>query len=556
MNIVGINGSSHNASVVLMKNDEIIFHLESERLSHIKYDNFPFLAMSKIKEYVDHVDIIAFSGFNNTHPYDYGKVANVYQAYIFGLHKTFNDYSENTRFYDFGPQHHAMHASCAFYNSGFTDSLVVVKDAAGSVIKSQNSLEQHMIGRESSSFFLMEYPYESKLIKQHQTVPFKLHNETKWISDEIYQTNSVSEGSAFDLYAEASGFTSHDAGKIMGMSAYGKYEKKVPNIYLNGLINKGIFSFETINKSGFNYSGVDFNDFQSKANFAYALQKQIQDKVAIEILEMLKKTKKKQLCLSGGFFLNCVSNYNLLKQLPKNVEIYVEPIATDAGTAIGAAKTAYYLETKSKKINKQNTIYYGPKYKYTEDDFIKEKSIKDVKPSYVAKLISEKNIVAIYQGGSESGPRALGNRSILYDPRDPNGKDHVNKVKNREWFRPFAGTVLQEHANEWFDLYSIKESKFMMFAVNVKEDKRHKIPAITHIDGSCRVQTLKEEDNKNFYSLIKEFYKITDVPILFNTSFNLAGDTIVETLEDALWTFHNSEINYLYLPELKILIKK
>jgi len=147
----------------------------------------------------------------------------------------------------------------------------------------------------------------------------------------------------------------------------------------------------------------------------------------------------------------------------------------------------------------------------------------------------------------------LGNRSILFDPRVKNGKDIVNKVKQREWFRPFAGTVLHEYAGEWFDLRGLKESPFMMYAVNVHENKQNLIPSIVHIDGSCRIQTLTRNQNKNYYNLINEFYKITGVPILFNTSFNLAGECIVETLEDAQKTLANSDIDYLYLPEFNLL---
>jgi carbamoyltransferase len=132
----------------------------------------------------------------------------------------------------------------------------------------------------------------------------------------------------------------------------------------------------------------------------------------------------------------------------------------------------------------------------------------------------------------------------------------VNTVKNREWFRPFAGTVLHENANEWFDMRGLDESPYMMFAVDVLEYKRSQIPAITHVDGTCRVQTLKQQANPHFYNLIQEFNRITNVPILFNTSFNLAGDCIVETIDDALRTIRNSSINYLYLPEFNLLISK
>jgi carbamoyltransferase len=231
-------------------------------------------------------------------------------------------------------------------------------------------------------------------------------------------------------------------------------------------------------------------------------------------------------------------------------------MATDAGNSLGAAKYVYYHLTKSKKTNKQTSLYYGPKHSYTIDDLKNEKIITNVDKKYVANLISNKNIVAIFQGRSEAGHRALGNRSILYDPRDFKGKDHVNIVKNREFFRPFAGTVLEEEAKNWFDMRQLKDSKFMMYAVDVLKDKQELIPAITHVDGTCRIQTVSKEDNQNFYELINEFYKITDIPILLNTSFNLAGNAIVETLEDALETIHNSAIDFLYLPELEVLVTK
>ena len=167
------------------------------------------------------------------------------------------------------------------------------------------------------------------------------------------------------------------------------------------------------------------------------------------------------------------------------------------------------------------------------------------------KKILGQEIVAIFQESSEYGPRALGNRSLLFDPRNKNGKDIVNKIKRREWFRPFAGTVLLEHANDWFDMGTIKESPYMSYAVPVKEEKRNLIPSITHVDGTCRVQTLSKNQNKNFYELIEEFYKITKVPILFNTSFNLAGEPLVETLDDARSTIERSDLQYIYLPDLQ-----
>ena len=550
---LGINRSSHNGSVALLKNNEVVFYIESERLSNIKYDHHVFQAIQKIKEYTTYIDNLVLTGMSPTTTYDGFAVTDAYSATVLGLNKTFLEHGFNV--YDFWDSHHAMHAATSFYNSGFNKALCVVKDGMGSNFDIKNSKFLNYSGREISSSFIMEYPSLIQIIEKTIIVPTETNNTKIDVGNNIFITNSVSEGMAFEVISKKFGFNELDAGKIMGMSSYGKKNNKMPKIYKNNLIDNDLFKIkeDDVRVTNLNFDIID--DFDIKADFAYSLQTEIQEAVAEEIIKKLEQTKEKNLCLSGGFFLNCVSNYHLLKKLPSDINIYIEPISSDAGNAIGAAKFLYYQLTNSKEVLEQKNIYYGPKYNYSKDTIKNEKYIENVKPSDVAKLISEKNIVAIYQGRSEAGPRALGNRSILYDPRDPNGKDHVNIVKQREWFRPFAGSVLKEEAKKWFDLKSLNESKFMMFAVDVLKDKQNIIPAITHIDGTCRIQTVSKENNENFYNLIKEFYKITDVPILFNTSFNLAGNTIVETLEDAIWTLKNSKINYLYLPEMSVLIK-
>jgi carbamoyltransferase len=549
--IVGVN-RSHNGSVVLMKDNEIIFHIENERLSNIKYDFFIFQALSMINKYVDHIDILALAGLHPLVEYDSKKKFDIYSSIVLSLGKTFLDHG--FKLYDFWSSHHQMHAACAFYNSGFESALCLIKDGAGSEV--HLSYEGNsVVGRESSTLFSFSYPNLVQTIKKHITVPE--HTDGKiFLDKDIFVANSYSEGAAFEQTALSFGFTVYDAGKIMGMSAYGNHSDWESKIYdKDGLVNKEIFSFNNSNLSDFNFKAKIKNNFEDQSNFAFALQKSVEENVAKEIVSILKEHEEKNLCLSGGFFLNCVSNYNLLKYLPDDINLYVEPISSDAGTAIGAAKTAYYIESQSFEIKKQKNIFYGPKYQYSLDDISGEKIIF-VSPGDIAKILSEKNIVAMYQGRSESGPRALGNRSILYDPRDKGGKDRVNLVKKREWFRPFAGSVLEEYANEWFDLKQLKDSKFMMFAVDVLEEKKELIPAITHIDGSCRVQTVEKEDNKNFYTLIEEFYKITGVPVVLNTSLNLAGECIVETIKDAVNVLKKSEIDYLYLPELGVLVEK
>lgn len=164
-------------------------------------------------------------------------------------------------------------------------------------------------------------------------------------------------------------------------------------------------------------------------------------------------------------------------------------------------------------------------------------------------LTDHKQIVGIFQGESEWGPRALGNRSILFDPRHPQAKRIVNEVKQREDYRPFACTVLKEHAHEYFEMLQLEESPYMSFAVQCKKKAMEDIPTLVHADNTCRMQTVTREQNKNYYDLIKAFGDKTGVPILFNTSFNLGGEAIVETVYDAIDTCNRSMINHLYIPE-------
>ena len=172
----------------------------------------------------------------------------------------------------------------------------------------------------------------------------------------------------------------------------------------------------------------------------------------------------------------------------------------------------------------------------------------------VTRLI-KKQIGAIFQGKLEMGPRALGNRSIIADPRMKDGKDRVNIVKNREWYRPFACSILEEHAREWFEMGRLDSSPWMSYAIPVKKNKWEKIPAVVHVDGTCRLQTVNREQNPFYYDLINQFYKQTNIPLILNTSFNLAGEPIVFNPGRALDVFTNSDLDFVYFPEVeKILI--
>ena len=244
------------------------------------------------------------------------------------------------------------------------------------------------------------------------------------------------------------------------------------------------------------------------------------------------------------------------------INLYVEPQSNDGGTATGAALYWYYKTSGDTKVRKrQDSLYLGPKYSYMNGDFeVLSKQYNaeisdNVEYSDIFKLLRDKNIVTMYQGRSENGPRALGNRSVLFDPTFKDGKDFVNEVKRREYFRPFAASVLEEDAKDWFDLRGLDNSPHMMYAVNCLDGVAEKVPSVIHVDNTCRIQTVTKEQNEHYYNLISEFKKETGVPLLFNTSFNLGGEPLVETLEDAFWTLNESDLEYCSFPEYKKLIK-
>lgn len=559
MYTVGVS-RAHDSAVALLKDGDIVFHLENERLSNIKHDSYPFLALLKIADYVDKIDQLVIAGVSAPPKFEIFCKHDIFSEFVGGINKSF--FTSGFKIFNTWEFHHKVHAAHAFYNSGFSEAICLVIDGVGSEYHINDpAFIPGSYGRESGSVFKASYPANFSLISKHVSVPFKMNS---LVDKCVVVTNNMSEGLAFQCVADHLGFNSLDAGKVMGMASYGVVDKNVPPIYDKmGFINSELFCVDKgvdktyLNSKKFTY--INSKDFQIQANLAHALQQATQQQIKNEILKMVKATGQKNVCLSGGYFLNCVANYEYLKDLPEDINIYVEPLSGDAGTSIGAAKIIWHETTKDNTIRKLDNLYLGLHHYYTHDSIkskIKTEKIKKATYFDIAKLISEKNIVALFQGRSEAGPRALGNRSILYDPRDPDGKDKVNVVKKREWFRPFAGSVLEEESHKWFNMRCLKSSPFMMYAVDVIKEKIKLIPAITHVDGTCRIQTVNKYQNLHFYNLIKEFEKLTSVPILFNTSFNLAGDCIVETLDDALRTLRNSKIKYLYLPEFEMLIEK
>lgn len=279
------------------------------------------------------------------------------------------------------------------------------------------------------------------------------------------------------------------------------------------------------------------------ASVQYIFEKTVL-KIVDDLYEITKEYNNGNLCLAGGSFLNCNANYKILKR-SKFDNIFIYPAAGDDGLAAGAALYVYHHINGNDKKEYTNSeiVYTGGEYK---NDTIGEK----YDPVKVAELISKSKIIAWYQGKSEYGPRALGNRSFLANPTDPNMKDILNsRVKFREWFRPFAPSVIEEYCQDYFDIDV--PSPFMLYTCPVKN--KELVPSITHIDGTARVQTVNKEDNPKYYQLIKEVEKFTGIPMVLNTSLNVNGQPIVETIEEALELFEKSDIDGIVINDRMIL---
>jgi carbamoyltransferase len=304
-----------------------------------------------------------------------------------------------------------------------------------------------------------------------------------------------------------------------------------------------------------------------KAQFeiSAAIQRATENKIREQIDPYIEKYKPKNLCLAGGVSLNSVLIGKMYEWYDGIVEnIYIPPVPYDAGLSIGCAQILYhdekFMNQPRVKWEDSSPTYLG--FNYHEDSVYEELekrkdkvSFKKVDESVVIDLLTkDDNVISVFNQGSESGRRALGNRSILADPRSPNMKDIINeKVKHRQWFRPFAPSILREDVSDWFEIDV--DSPYMTTVIKFKEEVRDKVPAVVHFDGSARLQTVTENDNKWYYNFIKKFKEKTGVPIVLNTSFN-DREPIVETPEHAVNCFLGTDIDYLYFCELQILVKK
>lgn len=584
MYILGISCFYHEAAAALLKDGKVVAASAEERFSRKKHDSeFPKLAvefcLKKAKISARDLDYVVF----------YEKPFWKFQRILMS---TLATYPESLRFFPkamvtwlgdklwvrsivaeelkvepkkilFVP-HHVSHAASAFYPSGFERAAILTMDGVG-----EWTTTTYGVGQGNN---------------------LDIHSEIKF---------PHSLGLLYSVFTAFLGFEVNDGEyKVMGMAPYGKPKyldrvRKLVKKYPDGsyalkmeyfkfhksveTANSGKFSdlfgkprpkdmFFFTKKSGYpgyfgkrpeNYDELcDLN--QRYADIAASVQ-MFTEEIILDIASTVyQKTKQENLCIAGGVGLNSVANGLLLSKGPFK-RVFVQPAAGDDGGSLGAALYVYHALLNKRRVFAQDNCYFGAEYKESEiEKFLREKKIKFKKiaseqslTEYLATEISKGKVIGFFNGRAEWGPRALGSRSILADPRREEMKEVVNtKIKFREPYRPFAPVVLAECANEYFELGNLKHqhlTNFMLGVFPVKKNKRKVIPAVTHVDGTGRLQIISMKQNSRYYNLVKKFGQKTGVYVLLNTSFNLKGEPIVNSPENALNTFKKSGLDILAL---------
>lgn len=552
--VLGLSIGVHDTGACLVRNGEIVCAAEEERFDRVRHSaSFPFQAIkfclktggirnvNAITEVCVGYDLMERAKarfdmrFSKSSPELSILVAeqsiNVMRM-VQQVRQFFEGqlgYKRQLVFY----KHHIAHAAACFYASPFNKAAVLVVDGAGErdCVSIYNA-----IGSQLKPVFQIAHPNS-------------IGRFYAWITDYL-------------------GFR-HDAdeGKTMGLASYGTLKllrkmRRLVQVRRDGTYQLHMEYFNFQNSSTPGLSHKFFQEFgpprktgepitQYHKDIARAAQ-HLTEEVMLGLAKLARRlTGQANLVVGGGVALNSVANGKIAAaELFKSM--YVYPAAGDGGTAVGAALFGYFSRQKKKVARPRNqSPYVG--YEATRQEIVKALKTNQLLftkphnlPKTVAAFIAQDKIVGWYQGRAEIGPRALGNRSILANPcKEPN-RDRVNTVKHREQWRPFAPSILAEHAEEFFDMNGL-DSPYMIMAQGVKMSKRKYIPAVTHIDGTARVQTVTKQMNLRYWELIVEFYRLTGVPVVLNTSFNLAGEPIVNTPEQAVQAFIRSALDVLVL---------
>ena len=534
MRILAFN-VAHDSSVCSINDGQIEFFCKEERLSGLKRDKHPFKSLEKFAELnLGKVDHVLYVTPSNNEP----DVEIVFNAYI---KKKFNVNLENYS----SLKHHDCHATLAFHNSGFDKALVFVIDRNGSMFFSNGNL----IGRESESVYLASTQHNLIAVRKNFWLNFGYENTKHEIENlikshypgvDVQAVNSLGIVKVYEAATTLIGQNPLENGKTMGLASYGENKIYDPLFIDNIPINEKFVHMPGGDSPTCFYNceakitkEVKELEYQPYANRAKQVQLETQ-KVALNLIkEYVQKTQIKNVCIVGGYGLNVVANNHYLKNLP-NVNFYFEPVADDTGVSIGAAMLKHKELTYRNPTGVSDNFYH---YYEKENQIGEETTIDEICDA----LIQQKS-VAIFEGNPEVGPRALGHRSILFDARNADAKKIVNQIKNREWYRPFAGVILQEYFDQYFNTLGLKESPYMTINFDCLEHTKELVPGIVHVDNTCRIQTV----SKGFlYDLLKKFYVKTGCPMLLNTSFNLAGKPLVQTKKDAVQTHELSTLDLI-----------
>ena len=561
MNILGVHCYGHDTAAALVIDNEVVCAIEEERLTRKKHDNdLPLNAINWCLKYaglnINKIDIIVI-------PLIHKKlIKKKYLKYTLdnfpeslpllvegkdNINKILNNVNELRSKLGYKGKiieldHHLCHFASAYYLSGFENSVCVSIDGIGEIASTATG---HANRGNLEINKTIDFPHSLGLL--------------------------------YSSITDYLGFKHHSSeGTVMALASYGDCLQKIPTKHdtyekiFDEIINLEDDGGYKLNLSYFNFPftrngwvSKKFIDLFGKKrgknekvtdhhrNIASGLQKSF-EKTYLHILRAAEKSSNtKFLSLSGGCALNCVANGKILENTSYK-DIYIQPSSGDSGTAIGAALLQSHLNLKKKFSPKRvNHTYWGPSFSNIEvENELKSRKIKyelcSNKYHKIAKLLSEGKVIGWFQGRMEFGPRALGCRSILASPESVEIKNKINKeVKHREQFRPFAPSVLYDYYKNIYPLNI--DSPFMIIATKVSDNWKQKISGTIHIDGTARVQTVTKDRNEEYYKLISEFYKITGIPVLLNTSYNLHGEAIVEKPNQALDTFNKSDIDILLI---------
>jgi carbamoyltransferase len=552
MRVLGFS-VGHDKGAVIIENGKVVVGITQERLTRIKHDGayqgglIPFESINYCLNAlsITHRDI-------DYYVYSTTEIEDTVGSQFFSKY-----HDLKVEILNFIP-HHLAHAYSAFFSSGLEDAAVIVADASGSIVTFKNkthiwydpkeyNLDTDSDWAEGISIYHFNKNEHKELYKKWIKYPVPINTDEGVSLGTMYSTGSL------QLIYEPNTQT-WPAGKLMGLASYANedivneapffVEEKEDDIYIS---NNNI------------YPKVSWkSDFYSRACVAGIYQRE-QERASLMLANMTKKfTDSKNICVVGGSFLNCNSNEKILNSgLFENC--YFLPPSDDSGIPLGCAWFAYQKLTDIEETEMLSP-YFGREYSkgevfaalnehptlvYTEyenfDDLVENVSFS----------LSQNRVIGWFQGGSEIGPRALGNRSIIASPINSWMTGHINSdIKRREWYRPFAPAVLFEHQGDVFE--SSVYSPYMLVTTTVKEEWRNKVPAITHIDNSSRHQSVTVKNNPRFYSLISKFNEKTGVPVLLNTSFNGPHEPIVETPMDAIGTFLSNNLDILVINNIVI----